>query len=261
MAQCSMCGGQASVLSGHKIIDGSICGACSEKLPKAIQSSLRGYSLRDLKQIADYMDRMRCKKGIQPTASYGKLHIDEMDGYLILCDKTDKEGNLIGLPDIFDCSDIKQIGLYPIKPRAERQDIVCDVELNLVFEYPNLAFKTTVKSSVKCAYKRISDSRVEWYEPGDLSMFRNMMNQMLKAASDRAIRERVPSLSKRDLDIFRAESALYLSPGYTSEDLEKQKEILVRAFIGNPHADDYTKWIEHFYALLCDELRKQGGRT
>lgn len=257
MAQCALCGNSVSMISGHKIDGGSICGNCTLKFPKAIQTMLRGYTVGELNSIISYMEKLRANKKIQPTASYGKLHIDEMDGYLILCDRLDKEGNLVGIPDIFDCTDIKQVGLYPIKPRAEKQDVVCDVELNLVFEYPHMEFKTTIKSSVRCAYKRISDSRVEWYEPGDLSMFRSMMNQMLKAASERAMRERVPSLSKRDLDIFRAESALYLSPGYTETDIAEQKERLSRAFQSSKYASDYMRWIEQYAALLEDKLKEE----
>ncbi len=260
MAQCILCGADASILTQKKVPDGVICAACAKKIPRVLHETLSLYSHRDIIAIIDYEEKMR-KKGFAATASYGKLHIDEMNGLFAICDKVDSNGTPVGTADIFDCIYLESVGLYPIDPRQLKKDIVCDVEFNCVIRYPAMKFKVKIKAGDKCEYKQISKTKASWSEPGVLSMFRNMLDQTIKTGVKKAMEERDRAVTPYEVDMLKARACLHVYEGCPIELVESQYESLKAMYEnGNYKREDaqgYIDAITRYYKMLIAEYESK----
>ena len=253
MSQCILCNSETSFLSQKKTSDGMLCGACASRVPHVLRGALSSYNKQDILLLIDYEEQMK-KKNFSATSSYGKLHIDEMNGLFAICDRVNDHGKPIGNADIFDCVYLEGIGLYPIDPRQVKNDIVCDVELNCVYKYPAMKFKVKVKQGAKCNYKQIDKTHATWSEPGDLSMFRNMLDQTIKTSVKKAMEERNPTLTPYDLDLMKARSSLHVYEGCPKELIEKQFENLKKMYqsglYSREDAEMYISTLTKYYNML-----------
>ena len=257
MPNCVICGGDVSMLSQKRSLDGLVCNKCLNRIPHVVHATLSLYTARDLKNIMNYEDVMRSIE-FDVTSSYGKLHLDELNGRFAICDKTDTNGKLIGDADVFDCVYLESIGLYPINPRQSKKDIVCDVELNCVYRYPKMKFKLKVKQGVKCDFKQVSKTQATWSEPGELSMFRNMLNQTIKANVKKAMEEREQVLRPYDLDLLKARACLHVYEGCSIDLIKKQynnmKKMYEKAYeYSEEDRESQLNILEHYYNLLISE--------
>lgn len=253
MARCGVCGSDVSALTAKKAADSLLCAKCADKIPQVMQKNISDYTARSLASIAEYETEMR-KKEFASTSAIGKLHLDEMNGLFAICDKSDGNGNLVGSADVFDCVYLENIGLYPIDPRQSKKDIVCDVELSCSYSYPPMRFKVKVKQNVKCDFKQISKGQATWSEPGELSMFRNMLDQTIKTSVQRAMEERDRVIGPYALDIMRARAALHVYEGCGRKLLNRQFQAMMDMYqnSGLPSAEieGYKGTIKKYYEML-----------
>lgn len=232
MAQCMMCGKQMSMFNQIRLADGYICKSCSEKLPPVLKSKIGGYSLRTVETILRYSENPLFQK-FNETAKYGKLHIDEMHGLFLVSENSEKITEQ-DKKSIFYVLDLSNVGLYCTNPRLFRGSVAVDIKYDCEFEPLGFNFSIDIKQQVFCASKKIQGgTRLEWDEPGDFSMFRNIFNQMIRNESDK-FNKRYQSvfMTKSELDVFKARCLFMFEDGeaFTSADLKTRRNSLMKTF-------------------------------
>lgn len=238
MGKCSICSNE--VMFGKKISGGTICNDCYEKIPKVFRSMLLMYTVQDLNMI---MEIKKDKNKFQPTASYGGLQIDELHGLF----GVDYKGEIT----IFNCLDLDEIGLYCTKPSADRNNSVhCDVEFACKFRSSTLSIRTTLKSHVNCRSHKKDGTHLEWDEPGDLSLFRNMFMQMYDSARNKYNRSVNNNLiSKQDIDRLKAEALFLIDGQYSDRELDEKRNLLLSVFKDEKERNK----INYAYSILIEE--------
>ena len=178
---CVLCGGPLKGLGTVKIKDGQICKRCVAYLPSLMLENAKNLSSYTLNIAQSYVKTNR--KKFCATASYGKLHIDEMHGLFAIAEKLDEDGKPKNSWNIFDSCDLVDIGIYNKNPRVDHNVVNIDVELKFELENPKCQIATVIKKAAHCKQKRIDESHVTWDDPGDLEIFKNMFNNMYKRKS------------------------------------------------------------------------------
>lgn len=259
MAKCVICGGNASALSQKRCMDGIVCQHCMDRIPRVLHGTLFSYGSDDLNAIAGDENRLRTN-AYEPTASYGRLYLDELNGVFAIGEKTGMSGTFDSRFDVFEGTFLESIGLYPIDPRQAKKDIICEVEFACVFRYPRMKFKVKVKSGVKCDFKQVTKTQAEWREPGDLAMFRNMLDQTVKTSVKKAMEQREQVLTPYDLDLFKARACLHVYEGCSNELIEKQYSNMIQMYRNGDYtkeeAEDSIQSLDHYRRLL---LSSGGG--
>ena len=252
MALCALCERQLSSLSQKRISDGFICKDCFELLPKSMRNNIIKYNTKNLLTIIDYNKNLDISS-FSPTASFGKLHIDEIHGMFAISEKLDNDGMPIDTTDIFYCLNLREVGLTPTNPTVDKTGkVFCDVELHCWFNKPDLSFVVPIKKKVNCPSKRVDKTHLEWNYPGDLIMFMKMFDQMLKNAEDKYDKHYAELFpNARAVEIYKAQSLFMLADGYDINILNSQRDRLMRAFHDIPEC---SKIINDSYNLLVETL-------
>lgn len=254
MSQCILCQEKLSLLTQKKTMEGYICGKCAGRIPHVIHGDLFKMNLERIRETIAYEKNTKGKEFIV-TASLGKLRLDEMHGRFAITDSIKSDGTLSESADIFDLLYLESIGIYPVNPRQNGKDIVCDVEFNCSFKYPAIKFKVTVCRNSKCDYKRINSSQVSWSEPGMLSMFRNMFDQAINTAIKKYLHDKEHILKPYDIDIMKARAALHVSHGYPYELIERQYQNLIKMYQEGPYTEEekegYITALNKYHDMLC----------
>lgn len=252
--KCDLCGSPVSFMSQKRIKNGALCKECTKKIPKLLK--VIEYDAESLKQILQYKE---CLSSFSETASYGKLRLDEMHGLLAISDKVTEDGSLIDSNDVFRCIDLEEFSLYCTDPHAQGNTVYCDIELSILMQNPYMKGKIKIKTNVKCSSRVKDSSRLEWSEPAELSMFRNMVNQMYVNEFEKWKKYRGNNfVTKAEIELFQAESLFMLEDGYSIEDVKKRRKLLMKAFHPDENNDTAfeAKKINESYQIL---VRKLGG--
>ena len=247
MANCKICHSTIRTWKQTQISDGIICKTCLNRIPQCTHSSIRNMTANEIKRLIQYEENPLFQK-FSVTASYGTLHIDEMNGLFIVSEKSNIHGTPVEKTNLFHVLDISNAGIYCIKPRIFKRQVVVDVVFECELNALNIHIKETIRQQIICQQKRIDDNHVSWDEPGDLSMFRNMFNQMLKN-EDIKFRKKYESsfVSKEALDIMKAKCLFMLEDDFSKEELRKQRDAYMKLF----HPDISTN--SHVYAQKINE--------
>lgn len=245
--KCSICGKSLSVFN-KKISNGEICNNCYNSLPSFIQKNIHG--MREM-QIRDYINYKNSIK-FEPTASYGILSVDDMHG----CFSINEKGKIYP----FYSLDIKNVGLYCTDLKVNSSNkVVCNVEFNCELEHPQISFRIIVKKNVMCFSKKCANNRFEWNEPSDLSMFRNMFNQMIRNENERyttIYNDKI--INKNAIEDFQAKTLFMLGENFTYEDLEKQYKKTISPYkADNPDDSIYIEYINRCYQLLAIKISEE----
>lgn len=235
MAQCRYCNGD--VLLGKPILDGVICKECYSRIPKVTWPFISGYSAQDISLL---IGMKGSGKTFEPTATYGKLQIDELHGLFAI----EYKGEL----PVFDCLELDEMGIYCVKPSADRNNSVyCDVEFGCKFQNSNIKLRVELKNHVNCHSHRKDSTHLEWEEPGDLSLFRNMFMQMYDDARAKYNRNVSNNLiSKQDIELLKAEALFMISGTYSDTELEEKKTKLLSIY----STDEEQQQVNKAYMLL-----------
>lgn len=241
--KCMLCGKNAGIAK-RKIYNGYICGTCSRKVPDFLRSSLDTYSDLRLKVVNSYFTK-NSKKEFEKTASYGSLVIDEIDGLF-----------QIKTPDgsyIFDPVDMAEGDIICTDPRANSHNMVyVDVEFFYKMENPCISMRIKIKKNVKCQSKRTSESTLEWNEPSDLIMFRNMFNQML----ERHVTKKYSDMARNSIKYVKAKALFLTDDNYTEEEIKNTRKKLMKVFHPDTGETDLEKAeiINRYYDFLLHVL-------
>ncbi len=188
---------------------------------------------------------------LEPTASLGKLVIDEKHGYIGICKREKyKEKDCIWIP----ITDIDEIALYCVKPRADySRNVKCDCEFSCHIISENKTIKRVVKTNIGCKHHKSKTyaNREEWEEPGIISMMRSIINQTyISAVQDELKQWRNQLVFVRETVFEQARCALMLPFPFTSEQLEENYHKLISVF----DSFEQNRLINQYYQVLKGTL-------
>lgn len=175
MKTCVVCKENAGSFS-HKTYNGVICKNCEKYLPINI-------SLKDCD--SDYLIELIAQKkekakDFSCTASYGALYIDSVHSMLCISMKRSKDAPA-SLGDVFSIKEIKEMGLYCSDVKnigGKIPKLVCNVKFRIVTDDAKAEY--VVFQNEHCSFTKTKTGDIHWKEPEKLSMFRNMINQMIE---------------------------------------------------------------------------------
>lgn len=253
MSECSVCGNSISVWKQVKFMDGALCPECQHKIPQFFKKQMGNMTLTSIKHLMEYEEK-EFLKNFQVTASYGMLHIDEMHGLFCITDKLEGDKPAKDDPCVFYVLDLGEVGLFCVDAKANRKNVLVNVKMQCKFPALALDFGVLIKEKVPCNFKQVTATQVEYNEPGDFSMFRNMFNQMWKNENFKLKQKYEHNfLSKQEIDIFKARCLFMLEESFTKEELKKQRNTLIKAYhsdVSGDSRDFYTRKINEAYRLL-----------
>lgn len=260
MKTCVICGNKTGVFA-FKCADGSVCSDCESHIP----ISARKY----LKQAPAYIvertienDRKTtafCRKNFVETASYGCLRLDECHGLFAICDeKMEENGRLKAqCHDVFSALYVKDFALSIQNMEASPNSVKVSVVFTAEMDKPIIRLKRTLKTAT-CYVKRLDETHITYTEPSDLTLFRNIMNQMVRDAWERFdYKNRQDLITPRALELFKARALFMLGEGYTENELKKQRNRLIKAFHPDEGEEEMTKYatiVNESYKILREEL-------
>jgi hypothetical protein len=189
---------------------------------------------------------------LEPTASYGKLFIDERNGYIGLCPSARYNAKKC---QWYKITDIENPGLYCTKPRC-RWDHSVMVDCEFVCDVPSqgLHIKRIIKQQIHCQHHPYNKDTnyEEWSEPGVISMMRGIITQTYINAVSNQIKQWQDKLYYLDVCIEeQARCAFMLPRDYTQETLDRQYQILKEAF---EHDIRCSLIIEKYYQVLKETI-------
>jgi len=208
--------------------------------------------------IKNAIDYVQTRKSVFcATASYGKLHIDELHGLFAIAQTLDKEGKPKTGNNVFSAFDLSEVGIFCTSPRTDHNIVVVDVEFRCFIEELRLLISVIIKKNVHCKTKRIDAEHVGWDEPGDLDMFRTLFNQMLSGIFEKT-QHMLCGEYIHKFKIEKAQSLFMLPDNYTLSDLKKARRLMMKVYHPDVADEDVSReaqLINDAYELLKNELK------
>lgn len=173
MKKCILCEGKAEALA-KKCSEGVICKNCLSFIPSSVILSQANTDF--LKKVHD--ENMEKSKEFETTASFLGLYIDGIHGLFCYSKKGSRESPS-EFKDIYRIKELTEVGLYCTNVKnigTNSNNVVCDIKFK--FKTKDISADYTLAVRKRCSYK-IVDNQLRWNEPGELTMFRNMFNQMI----------------------------------------------------------------------------------
>lgn len=240
-----------------KVYGGYICRNCLVYIPSHIQ--IKHTDKDDLK--AFYKEGKERAEHFEHTSSYGKLFIDSTHGSFCISQRV-KGDKPLHLGDIFFVTELLEVALYCTNVRKvgsrNNISIVCDIRLRVKTDKISKEF--IVKRAEKCSFT-FQDNQIEWKEPDQMTMFRNIFNQMidnvrfalLKKLDD--IQTIKKAIKEYDEDTEWAIGILFLDKNDLSlERIKKHRNILIKQFhpdlFPNSESVEFATKINKAYNIL-----------
>lgn len=184
----------------------------------------------------------------EPTTSFGRLFIDERNGYIGLCPSARYNAKKCKWYSILD---IENPGLYCTNPKCDYKHRVT-VDCEFVCDIPSqgIHIKKIVRHRIFCQHHTYAKDKnyEEWSEPGTLSIVRGIITQTYANAVHREIAKWENQLFSLNSCIEeQAKCTFMLPPQYTEQDIEIRYQALTTTFADNPRCLDI---IERYYQAL-----------
>lgn len=173
---CILCDSPVTFLNRHKSYNGYICKDCLSFIPASVTANLKSATTDYLKKVCDN-NKLKAHD-FDTTASYEGIYIDSIHGLFCYSSKGTKE-TPAEFKDIYRVEELTEVGIYcsDVRNIGKTQNIVvCDIHFKICTEDIRTDF--TISHRKKCTYK-VKGDKIEWVEPAELSMFRNLFNQMI----------------------------------------------------------------------------------
>lgn len=256
---CVICGNKAGAFA-KKTSEGVICKSCLSFIPTNV--ILSQASTEFLKRIYD--ENVEKSKQFETTASYQGLYIDSVHGLCCYSKRGDKQAPS-EFKDIYRISELTEVALYCTDVKnvgTNHNHIVCDIKFKV--RTKDIAADFIIAHHKKCDFK-VKNKQIEWDEPSELTMFRNMFNQMIDnelfglLKKLEKIQEFKQMLSKEERSSDWARGVLFLDneKEYTEEDLKKHRNELVKIFHPDRNSEyantETAALINKAYKILCND--------
>ena len=262
MRKCVICGENAGLL-GTRTLEGKICRECVSYIPKALK--LRDSSTDTLREF--YEANKEKSKQFSTTASYAGVYIDGLHG-MFCYTKNGKKDEPHEFKDIYRITELQEIALYCTDPKnvgTTRNIVVCDIKLKI--RTKNIAAEYLVAHRKHC-HHRVKNGHVEWDEPGELTMFRNMFNQMIDNEVNNimkkleAIQSLRATLTEWETSIEWAKGVLFLDKDVklNNEIVRQRRNEMVKIFHPDRNSGfantEIATMINDAYNMLSTEVQK-----
>ena len=185
---------------------------------------------------------------LEPTTSFGKLFIDERNGYIGICKSERYNPKRCQWYSILD---IENPGLYCTNPKCDMKHRVT-VDCEFVCDIPSegIRIKKIVKSRIFCQHHTYAKDKnyEEWSEPGTISIIRGIIIQTYANAVNREIAQWENKLYYLTSCITeQARCAFFLPTEYNQQEVDDRYQKLQQAFSDNPRC---LSVIERYYKSL-----------
>ncbi len=263
---CPFCG---EIKRVKKLSGSIICVDCFKGLPFFVRKKISGYFVEDVMALLRHQ-KQSADISISPTSCYGKMFVDENNGILGIAEtpsiakfifkkKKPINGYLSkGAVFIISLFDLDDIGLCCKDPKGDNGQVICDVELYIRVDKLGIDKRIIAKTATKCPSKKVDKFRREWDEPGELSMFRNI----LKGAYER--RSQIISDGFRKLrgaianEETRAGIEFFgLSERFSVRELKSRRNFLVKVFHPDLSEGESDIELRDLYTKKVNELYKR----
>lgn len=267
--QCCICNkqiglGEILTLSFRKSIDGYVCRSCRKAFPSVYQ--IAHFHSSSIKKITEYVQKQA--DGFECTSRMGKLYLDEMHGKFAISNQGSdfpKELN-----NVFLMSDVMDFDVSMTDPIMINHKMYCDILLNVHFLNTEMNFHHTLKRKVRCEFKRISSTQLQYRPPREYMIIRTIVSEMLNVHltdlrrtldNIKKARQEIENEQKRGsvkykasgTDIATAKAILMLDDNCTPADIKKHYRQLVRVLhpdiLGND-GEAYTQKLNWAYDIL-----------
>lgn len=185
---------------------------------------------------------------LTPTASFGKLFVDERHGYIGICSSDKYTPKKCVWYNILD---VRDLGLYCTKPRCDGAFRV-KVDCEIAFDVPSqgIHVKKVIKQRIYCQHHTYAKDRhyEEWSEPGSVSIMRGILEQTYANAINSDFK--IWSTRLYNLNAYlkeQAKCAFFLPHQYTPDELEMRYSELKSLYAPHP---EIMYIIERYYKVL-----------
>lgn len=172
--ECDICGQKIHFMSAIRKDGRYICKECRKWFPSVL--CMQDYNFSQVCVLIDY--EKKHGQNFRCTAHNGMLYLDETAGKIAYSRYGIK--NPAVKNNVFCITDLKDISVTLSEPAVIRENIYCDILMNVITEYPvKTAFTRTVRQNVPCVYERVDSSTVKFHDPPEILAVRNMLLKML----------------------------------------------------------------------------------
>lgn len=253
MKQCVVCHKESK--RAFRIYNGFICPECRKYIPEKV--NVKSSNADYLKELCE--KRREIADLFEPTAYIGSLYLDNV--HCMICySKHGWKGTPLSLGDVYKITELKEISLHlanvkNIGSRIPR--IVCDIKLKI--KTADIDTEYVVARGKKCRVQEIENGNINFSEPADVAIIREMLRQMFDdvfAGLERKLEDilKYKELSDNLKDTRWAKGILFLDDEeYTAEEVKMQYRKLCKIFHPdlNPDLpDDYMQMLNKAYAIL-----------
>lgn len=254
--ECVICGEKAGFFS-KKTGEGKICKKCLRYVPRSINLPSAGTDF--LKKISS--KNIEKSQFFETTASYEGIYIDTIHGMFCYSEKGTRD-EPHDFKDIYRIDELTEVGIFCSNAKnvgTTRNIVICDIKFRVKTKDINVEF--LISKGKKCSTK-VKDGKLEWTEPNELSMFRNMFNQMIDTAAFgmleklKAIQEMQKAVTIAEKKTDWAKGILFIGHDEecTSELIKAKRNEMVKIFHpdrNSPFADtEIASQINEAYKIL-----------
>lgn len=188
---------------------------------------------------------------IEPTSSFGRLFVDERHGYIGICPKEKYNPKKCVWYNILD---IRDPGLYCIKPRCDGSRVKVDCEIAFNVPSQGISVKTVIKKRIYCNHHPYAKDKnyEEWSEPGSISIMRGILIQTYSNAVNNDLKYWEERLYYINICLEeQARCAFFLPREYTEAELEDRYINTKKIYENYPHI---LSIIERYYKVLKENI-------
>ena len=271
MKICNICNNKASWLTRKKLSnDLYLCKNCLMKIPKTAIEMLSHLNTFDIKSLIEYEEKEipNLNKIFIRTCSYGKLHLDEINGLFAICDIHCFDNNKklkFDIKDIFLCSELNTISmkLIPNQSQPNKNKIVGNLNLIATLNYPSLNINTIIKRKINVEYKEVEEKYIIWEDPIELKYLKNTFNNVMRNIKINELnnyyKKQIENINDTDIELIKAMAMFMIKDrNYTITDIKEQRNRLLKMYHpdeGNLNSSEYASDINHYYQILVKNIK------
>lgn len=251
--QCDICGKQIFVGKQKNLKNGRICKGCMERLPyvyKETPEALKLVSIEEYKDLVIWEEKQN-KEECRPSTSYGRLHLDPLNGYIMLGYNDIPEENTI-----INLADVRKIAVHMVNEKSIRENINVNVELSLSVEgLPDIKDFYLKNDN---AMVSVNDGHyIEYTLPYGAQMIQDEIIRINHKIIDDAVYNMSHSLAGEDTEYIMALGLFMVNDGeYTLKQIKQMRNKLMKTFHPDEGEKDtfYSEKIMSAYELLAERI-------
>lgn len=251
--QCDICGRQIFVGKQKFLKDGRICKGCMEQLPyvyKETSEALKFVSVEEYKDLVAWEGKQH-KEKCRPSTAYGRLHLDPLNGYILLgYDDIPEDNTVISL------AEVRKIALHMTDEKRIKDSVAVNVKISLSLEgLPDVKDFYLKNDNAMIS---VNNGRcIEYTLPYGAQMIQDEIIRISRKITDDAFYDMSHSLAVEDTEYIMALGLFMVNDGeYTLKQIKQIRNKLMKVFHPDEGEKDvfYAEKIMSAYELLAERI-------